>query len=610
MSAVCFTDDTFHISIKGKLIMNTIGYITKKSSYEDILIEFARERKQFLDLRYEKESLKCNEYFPISEFGDYPKTEKEIINILGAQWKHNLSSIGTFFDIYKYSTKNYLEESNDKDVLDSSKKVTLSDASFDNLDDIEDYNGEENDDICTNCANEVSSTPPPNNMIYPSHLPIPSSPTLSPLSDISEEHISDNLKSTRIILKSHLPPSASVLYISTHNQRLLDIYGSAKAVSRLLKKLMDIKGLVMVNSEYHFCNDATNRNQSYPRTYAYNKAVEKLVLGMMKKYHIPFLRSAIDIKPLPTIQKAVTCKDTLDKVKVSSHLSPFKLALSDSDCEGILWDKYGGLVNPRTKKINEMNQSLPDEEAIRARWRIKRGAKGIISKISIRVTSTLCSMRKDSQNESYSEMRFDDEMAGFDKGQITRKKYLDNLFGEGNWAAHDIRGSIYQITHLLNKGVWLGNANDPYKTMFGHEFRGDEREIYKSITMPLYFNRTGNETFNQCKKMTVLIQKMVGKDRITDAINVGIDQMVKSIGKSLGSEIFLHESLLYIDVVYELFKMGIRTAQVYDCFFYEKGSISKSKIEKIIRQCATNYYADYKIWMGGRPSSKAPIDEA
>ena len=73
--------------------------------------------------------------------------------------------------------------------------------------------------------------------------------------------------------------------------------------------------------------------------------------------------------------------------------------------------------------------------------------------------------------------------------------------------------------------------------------------------------------------------------------------MVSFTGRKFYNEIFLHESLLYIDFVHELRQRGIEVVQVYDGFYMREGAASNEELERLMRQCAMRYYADYRTWL-------------
>lgn len=181
---------------------------------------------------------------------------------------------------------------------------------------------------------------------------------------------------------------------------------------------------------------------------------------------------------------------------------------------------------------------------------------------------------------------------------IYRDDYLTEYFDGKPYFQYDVHGSIFQVAHLLNYGEWLdGNGIDPYEVMFGHPFESKtDRSAYKMLAMSLYFDDV-NMIYAHSRLDTLLTDLKYGKRRIKTAIASAAEKMERFAGKTLYNEIFLHESLIYIDFVYELRKRGIKVVQIYDGFYICKESIGLSELERLMRQCATRYLDEYMAWL-------------
>ena len=68
-------------------------------------------------------------------------------------------------------------------------------------------------------------------------------------------------------------------------------------------------------------------------------------------------------------------------------------------------------------------------------------------------------------------------------------------------------------------------------------------------------------------------------------------------GDKFFNEVFLHESLMYIDFVYTLRDMGIDVVQIYDGFYLRKGLVDEQELEWMMRECAMKYLAEYRAWL-------------
>lgn len=507
---------------------------------KEILLTYAVER---LSKRTKPTRAIPTPYIYFAEyFGDFPKTEDELKNRLGRKWKSSLSSIGSFFNEYKYITNNYLDSSSSHEANNPS----LSTPSVERFD----AKGKEE---------------PTNRRI-----------NLEKFYDSKQE--------------------VPILHLSTTNRNLVSLFGSSRNVSNLLQRLVDIRGLDIVDASYSFGD-----TDSHPKTYAYNKAVEKLVLSVVKKYNIPIAKKSLTVV---TPQATITNRnqEVVAKVKVSSKISNLKC--SDNECAAILWQKYGKLIQPRLKKLNAMNAELPQVERIKFNWRVHRSFKNFITKISIRATSEICAYKK-SENDSTAILDAPNSDFSFiEKKAHWRTAYLDQQLGRKRWTEYDISGSIYQINHLLTHGEWLGNATDPYRIMFGSAFDNAEaRTAYKSLCMALYFDRTPRTIVSHNAPYTQGAIRRHGKEKLTAILSSAEEAMRGFTGSKLDSEIFLHESLLYTDFIWELRQKGIKVVQVYDGFFLPKDSFAATDLESLMRECATRYAKDYAKWLKSSPSA-------
>ncbi len=376
----------------------------------------------------------------------------------------------------------------------------------------------------------------------------------------------------------------SVLPISCRNSNLIENFGNPSAVSRLIKKCQRIGLLVRMNKHYHFDKRKAKRNYSY--FYAYNKSVEHLVIDVCR-------RRKIDIEA--PMEKDYTIVGTFaDTMKIPQTdydritLKTGRIGLAGYNNKSaeeaikrvIMVEKYGRLIAPRLAKIGTMNMRLPEEQKIVFNTNLKYGKNGRLIRIGLRATSHIVSLEKDRENAN---------------GK-TRMEYLTEFFGMDKIQEYDVRASIYQISHLLNFGEWIGNGNDPYEKMFGQPFKNKtERNAYKSFCMALYFDNL-NEIYAHNRRAIPFCVSQYGKDAIKEAIFKAEESMRGFTGDKFFNEVFLHESLMYIDFVYELRSMGIDVVQIYDGFYLRKGLVAEHELEWMMHECATKYLADYLTW--------------
>jgi len=514
-----------------------------KNKKIQILLDYAEERERN---RKQPTHSANNDIiiFTDRDFGKYPKTEEELKPLLGQRWKANLCLLGSFFEEYKYSTVNYLEsDGSDTPNVNS----TVNECRNDN---------EEEEEV-------MGESRESNHLI---HIP------LCPASFLK---------------------TATILNISCRSRNLRAIYSNRTKVWRVIQLLLKIKGLVPASEKYRFVfrNKKVCEGKGRSMKYAYNKAMEKLVLSLVAKYDLNLLKAETVSQP-----KEATFDfnpELFYKIRVSSKL---KIAhCTETQCREILDRKYGELSASRLRKAIAMNFTLPKEQKIYFDWNIHKSTTGFITKIGARATSELVSYK--SRKKELEAQRWDPSYSpNSDYAGEWREDYLDSFFGRGNWFEFDVRGSIYQISHLLNHGEWLGNKTDPYARMFGQPFADNrQRGLYKSLCMSLYFDRTTTIiTHNRLR--TPLTLNRYGKEAIQASLVDAEYRMRNFTGDKFDSEVFFHESMLYLDFVWELRQQGISVVQVYDGFYLADAQIGTFELDALMHECAMSYLEDYRKW--------------
>ena len=374
----------------------------------------------------------------------------------------------------------------------------------------------------------------------------------------------------------------SILPIACTSKYLNTLFEYTRKTSRLLSLCQDIGLLVRVSDFYQFGNRDKSKNTCY--YYAYNKSVEHFVIDVCEKRGIDI---DIDRERDTIVDKfendMILSKEDYDRITLrTQHIGVS--TCSDEEATRVILAKYKGLILPRQKKILEMNLALPHEQRIRFNPNVKRDARGIISTIGIRATNKIASL-KEHENEN------------MDYKGVWRHDYLTEYFDGKPFVGYDVRGSIFKLSHLLNFGEWKSNiiGDDPYKNMFGCDFkRKEDRNAYKLFCYSLYFDRLKQIIWHSNIPNSL---KMYGRETINNAIVAAEASMRQYTGDKFFNEVFLHESLLYIDFVYELRRRGIGVVQVYDGFYLKQGAISELELDSLMQKCAMKYYEDYKAWM-------------
>lgn len=377
-----------------------------------------------------------------------------------------------------------------------------------------------------------------------------------------------------------------LISISCTARNLLNIFKSPKGVSRAIQTAKKVGLIQTVEDTYHF-----GFSKQRAKKYAWNKTAQNTILALCRAEGIEALNICADVeKPL---SEALDAKETAsldDELRASPYRFRFTAKTrmantSDKLCIYGLEKHYPQLAD-YMKKVAELNKNIKDlDEKIQFVPNITRNKGGdLITKIGIRATSKLVSTKDD------------------DKDPVGRAALLHEKFGTDDWTPIDVKASVPRVTYLLNRGEWLdwnGNGGDLYAEMFGRPFDTHrQRTEFKNFFMRLYFSSSEAQTTHQLHRRKMIgdwERQHGGKKSAERIIGQARNTMICAIGKTYESEIFLHESAIYIDVFSELVRRGYRVIQIYDCF-YIRGILSASEIasiHSIIKDCAEAYYGRY-----------------
>lgn len=261
-----------------------------------------------------------------------------------------------------------------------------------------------------------------------------------------------------------------------------------------------------------------------------------------------------------------------------------------------------------------------------------------IVKIGVRATSKVCGYKS---KEKAKARYFGSGEWVADPFVRYREDYLDERFGTGNWEEYDVHASVPRISHFLqNAKNDFGNLNeDIYYSLFGRylsdyttyfdasvtEWEGDARNFFKSLFLRLNFSGSAAGILNQLthsekqKRMSYEARKaeaeaqgnvfdeaevltpwtdLIAKngDKVIIALlrkwKSAVDAYCKAEDAKLSyndsTKIFLHESNIYLEVRKELMRRGVDVVQVYDGFYFAKGTMP-ADIEDIITHAANHY---------------------
>lgn len=383
----------------------------------------------------------------------------------------------------------------------------------------------------------------------------------------------------------------TVMNISVYNKRLLSICGSHQNVSRFISYMIKIGLLAEYDEDYQF--NAFYNKDNKCKSYVYCKETEDLV----KEYCITNNINKYQIKNKYTIEnkfgeevKSFEPSEVRFNSK-TQFLKPDNWSTTDFEeyLTMCLYENYPQLQHYQdlADTINETyyNDDFDRQIQFRPNFTWSKGNKSV-RKIGIRSTNSLVSCKKSREEDDQENLLYRDDVL---------KRY-------GLSYEFDVKSSVPRVTYLLNRGVWLDNNVDLYQTMYDHfikicpsekmEWNAESREIFKTFHMRGYF-----DTYS---KVAAHIKHAISKKidyKKDDWSN--LDYVMKSYKKSIeetigtlkyDSEIFFHESCIYMDVLLNLLERNFNVLQIYDGFYLDKEC---KDIEEVVKQSSESYFNNY-----------------
>lgn len=362
--------------------------------------------------------------------------------------------------------------------------------------------------------------------------------------------------------------------LSSNSSDLIRIFKSQQNAYNFIQTAIAVDLLKCVNEKYRF-----SPWYSQSKLYIYNKKVQKLIKEVIAKYSVNFIKYLSDkdyssYKPDPVFD--------FDKEKHYNirFCTGMRIPnLTDEECVKILHKKYPQLRVYMDKAIviNEQYLSEQPEQRIKFMPTINRGEKGYISGIGIRATSQICNMKAHNVEE----------------GEPSRHQYLCEYFDQDEYYEYDVKSSIYRVSHLINHGVWVDDEIDFYREIYGKEFDTPEaRDNFKKFCQRVYF-RTPRQIMSDLREE---VEQVTNNDDEKSQLFQTIETLAFNLEYALGStsyrsEIFLHESCIYMDVYKSLRDKGYNVVQVYDGFYCDQDF--EEDIKNLLEYHSYYYYHTY-----------------
>ncbi len=377
--------------------------------------------------------------------------------------------------------------------------------------------------------------------------------------------------------------------LGTAGSFMISLFGYSMKASRVLDMAMEIGMITPVSTAFGW-----GKGHNVSRNFAVNGDVVWLVIEV---YNANVLINVPNTLSLPTYTTDHNKGEASYSLELCTGIRPAELLNISIDAERkdmrlcsvpdeILLEALGN-VYPQIEHYREVSESINrhyGEDSmfhLRVAPKVNRHGMQYVT-FGLRPCSPFCSMPKAESCE---------------ESQISREDILREKFGV--YSRYDVKSSIYRLTWALNHGSWPVDDTDFYEEIFGGSFSNpDARDNFKLLCQLVYFNSNDGKCLLSVKKAAredrLYIPEEYGDETILSLIKDTRSSMESVIGKTYGSEIFVHEGFIYMDVLDRLLRMGYDAAEIYDCFYVggERPELP-SLCHDLISECFDSYYRKY-----------------
>ena len=266
-----------------------------------------------------------------------------------------------------------------------------------------------------------------------------------------------------------------------------------------------------------------------------------------------------------------TTKDISCALKINSKYRKMYKFDKISNVEKAVYRQYPWLKNYQSK-LKYLNKKQPELPQNRMNINVKHD-NGYLQKISVRYSNNKVSLKANN-------------------GATERHEFC---YINGLNYSFDIKSSIHKITYLMNTGIWLPQSTDMYEMYHKEAIKNGVwnktiRQLVKDFMQRCYFDKSKKTAVKHCKDEYLKQHYKCYDDAKVYSNMCGLlyDAMRKVLGQTYDSEVFLHESCIMIDVMWELIvHRGCKVFPVYDALYFDK---EQNDIEQIVEKCALKYY--------------------
>lgn len=382
----------------------------------------------------------------------------------------------------------------------------------------------------------------------------------------------------------------TVMPIACTSKRLNSIWGSPMEVSRAIKFMINIGLLAEYDTSYQYNAYYSKDNKS--KLYAYSYETEQQIKEYCNNNNI--IKYQIINTTIVNIFAVEDIPFETNEVRFSSKLHLLKpdnwsISKFEEYLTACLYENY-----PQLKHYQELadniNRTYYADDYDRQiqfipHFTWNTGNKAV-TKIGIRATNSLVSAKKEREANDEPNMLYKDD--------VLNRYGLKYEF--------DVKSSVPRITYALNKGVWLENNIDLYQKMYKEfiklcpseqlDWNDETRKIFKSFHMNGYFDTEKKIAAHLKRKIST--KTAYNKDDWKDldyVMKAYRDSIINIVGSlKYDSEVFFHESCIYLDVTNELLSRGVNVWQQYDCWYTDK---EIANIEEIVTNKVNQYINKY-----------------
>lgn len=416
------------------------------------------------------------------------------------------------------------------------------------------------------------------------------------------------------------------IIIPTTSEFMVNLCGTSRSAAMLIEKMIQLKLLTKskqiievekleLDEDGNLLSKRKEKKEiefSYKRgistQYFYSKKIQNKIKEIISKENIVIKQEEENNIYDVTKVEGFENKDFepyIDRIKITSNTSiPCIAEDMESLIFPILYKKLPQL-HKFQKLATEMNKDLNSANQIKFKPDLKYDkSRKYVKKISIRATNPLVSAKKDKEHVK-------ENFCGKFRDEVLQEQLGDN------WSEFDVKSSIPRVAMLTHCGVWLDQKVDLYYEMYRKMYNLLQlepvsyedyktlgiRNYFKDMFMRVAFDKSPAKMASNVKGVwnnPEVRNKLTEEDfedyndkmkKIAyEYFSAYLAAAKKVLGKGLDTSLFLHESCIYLLVAKKIRDRGIKLVQVYDGFYTDK---KVEDIEKIVEECALEYYREY-----------------